>query len=70
MGWRWGTPRKDMGPMEVLWDGDGLHSPHVDRQINACENITSHRATYVGGKCVIFTVSILERLVIFMGLNS
>ena len=27
MGWRWGTPppppRKDMGPVKVLWDGDG-----------------------------------------------
>ena len=22
MGWRWGTPRKDMAPGEVLWDGD------------------------------------------------
>ena len=20
----WGTPRKDMGPVEVLWDGDGV----------------------------------------------
>ena len=23
----WGTPRKDMGPVEVLWDGDGVHPP-------------------------------------------
>ena len=24
--WDWGTPppRKDMGPVEVLWDGDGV----------------------------------------------
>ena len=24
MGWRWVTPRKDKGPVEVLWDGDGV----------------------------------------------
>ena len=24
MGWRWGTPRKDLRPVEVLWDGDGV----------------------------------------------
>ena len=24
MEWRWGTPRKDMGPVEVLWDLDGV----------------------------------------------
>ena len=25
MEWRWGTPSgKDMGPVEVLWDGDGV----------------------------------------------
>ena len=25
MGWRWGThPGKEMGPVEVLWDGDGV----------------------------------------------
>ena len=23
MEWRLGTPRKDMGPVEVLWDRDG-----------------------------------------------
>ena len=31
MGWRWGTPLgKDMEPVEVLWDGDGV--PPVNRQ--------------------------------------
>ena len=29
MEWRWGTPRKDMGPVEVLWDGDGAPPPQV-----------------------------------------
>ena len=29
MGLRWGTPRKDMGPLEVLWDGDGDGVPPV-----------------------------------------
>ena len=24
---RWGTPRKHMGPVEVLWDGDGMPHP-------------------------------------------
>ena len=27
LAWRWGTPGKDMGPVEVLWDGDGVHPP-------------------------------------------
>ena len=36
------TPRNGMGPVEVLWDGDGASPPrpHVDRQTDACENIT------------------------------
>ena len=41
MGWRWGTPpRKDMGPVEVLWDGDGVNPspPGVDR--DTCEHST------------------------------
>ena len=34
MGWRWGSPlEKDMGSVEVLWDGDGV-PPGVDRQIS------------------------------------
>ena len=28
----WGTSRKDMGPVEVLWDEDGVPSPHVNRE--------------------------------------
>ena len=47
----WGTPtclppspRKDMGPVEVLWDGDGV-SPRCGQT----ENITSRCTWYVGG---------------------
>ena len=40
MVWSWGTPGKDMGPVEVLWDVDGEY-PAVGRQTDACENITS-----------------------------
>ena len=29
MGWRLGTPRKDMEPVEVLWNGDGVPPPRV-----------------------------------------
>ena len=32
----WGTPGKDMGPVEVLWDGGGVPLPGVNR--HACEN--------------------------------
>ena len=32
MGWIWGTsPGKDMGPVEVLWDGDGVNPPPPSR---------------------------------------
>ena len=45
--WDWGTPirelgpvtgvplGKDLGPLEVLWDGDGVPSPGEDRQTPA-----------------------------------
>ena len=48
MGWRLLPARKDMGPVEVLWDGDGVPSPQQDG--GQTENITSHHTTYVGGK--------------------
>ena len=39
MEWRWGTsPRKDMGPVEVLWDEDGVPSPR--EQTETYENST------------------------------
>ena len=32
MGWRWDTPGKEIGPVEVLWDGDGVSvTPGVNR---------------------------------------
>ena len=37
MGCRWGTPREDMRPVEVLWDGDGVPSLGCE-QTGACEN--------------------------------
>ena len=40
-------PGKVMGPVEVLWDGDGVSPP--PEQTHACENITSCRTTYAGG---------------------
>ena len=33
MGCRWGTPRKDMGPVEVLYKGIGVPPLGVNRQI-------------------------------------
>ena len=48
MGWRWGTPRKAMGPVEALWDGDGVPLwVWTDKQT---ENITSRHTSYAGGK--------------------
>ena len=38
IGWRWVSPRKGMGPVEVLWAGNGV-PPH-SLLTNACENIT------------------------------
>ena len=37
-----GVPfRKNMGPVEVLWDGDGLNPPsHLCGQTHTCENST------------------------------
>ena len=26
-------PRKDMGPVEILWDGDGVPALHLNRKI-------------------------------------
>ena len=40
--------RKDMGPVEVLWDGDGVAPP--PHECEQTENITSHRTSYAGGK--------------------
>ena len=40
----WGTPRKDMGPVEVLWDGDGV-PPGCEQT----ENITSRHTAYAVG---------------------
>ena len=35
-----GVPaRKDTGPVEVLWDGDGVNSPRCE-QTDTCENST------------------------------
>ena len=37
MEWNWdqslGYPRKDMGPVEVLWDGDGVPQVWTDRHL-------------------------------------
>ena len=35
----WGMPRKDMGPVEVLYDGDWVPFPGCE-QTDACENST------------------------------
>ena len=47
MGLRWGTPPpgKDMGPVEVLWEGDGINHPPPTGfyQTDTCEDITSRR---------------------------
>ena len=40
-------PRKDMGPVEVLWDGDRVHPPLPSG--GQSEYITSRRTTYAGG---------------------
>ena len=37
-----------MGPVEVLWDGDGVHPPPLPDG-GQTENITSRRTTYAGG---------------------
>ena len=42
----WGSPRKNMGPVEVLWDGDG-----VPPGCQQTENITS-RHTWIFMKCI------------------
>ena len=49
-----GTPRKDMGLVEVLWDGNGVTPLYpVDRQ-TPVKTVPSRRTTYAGGKhCVI-----------------
>ena len=58
----WGThlepvtgvpPRKNMGPLEVLWDGHGVPSPRCE-QADACENSTSRRTMYAGGKYLLY----------------
>ena len=43
-------PRKDMGPVEVLWDGDGVTPPPpgVNRQ-TPVKTVPSRRTTYAGG---------------------
>ena len=47
----WGTPPiKDMGPVELLWDGDEVTPcPAPDEQTDTCENSTfpfqMHRLT-------------------------
>ena len=35
-----------MGPVELLWDGDGIPPEQTD----TCENITSCHTMYVDGK--------------------
>ena len=45
----WGTPRKDMGPVKVLWDGDGVTPPGVDRWAPV-KTVPSHGTTYAGTK--------------------
>ena len=47
MGWRRGTPRKDMGPVEVLWDGDGV--PPCVWTIKQTETITFPHPLDSGG---------------------
>ena len=39
----WGTPRKDMAPVKVLWDGDGV-PPRVDGQ-TLVKTVPSRRTT-------------------------
>ena len=41
MGWRSGTPGKDMGPVEVLWEEMGPPPPDGGQT----ENMTSRRTT-------------------------
>ena len=42
--------QKDMGPVEVLWEGDGVPPFPSLEQPHTSENITSCRTTYAGGK--------------------
>ena len=39
-----------MGPVEVLWDGDGVTPPPPPEPTDACEKITSRRTTHADGK--------------------
>ena len=69
MEWIWGTHSgKDMGPAEVLWDGDGVPLAGSGQS----ENITSHRTSYAGGTNTFHKLwSTLEKLfgVIFFESN-
>ena len=47
MGWKWGTPRKDMGPVEELWDGDGV--PHWVWTNKQTETVTFPHPSEAGG---------------------
>ena len=42
-----GTPRKDMGPVEILWDGDGVSLGVWKKK--QTENITLPHTTDAGG---------------------
>ena len=45
MGWRWGTPRKDMGPVKAL--GMEMGCPSGCGQTHTCENSAFCHTTYV-----------------------
>ena len=41
--WRWGTSsRKDIGPVEVLWDEDGVHLPQVVHKVMVKIHMYTH----------------------------
>ena len=46
--WDYGTLRNDMGPVEVLWDGDGVPPQGVDRHTSV-KTVPPSRTTYAGG---------------------
>ena len=52
MGWRWATPRKDMEPVEVLWDGYGVTPPQVwnDKQTENATFKNSNNTTLMLNK--------------------
>ena len=65
MGWRWGTLGKDMGPVEVLWDGDGVNPPPPPPPPVWTDRLTpvktvSRCTTYAGGKKNVRLAAVLE----------